>query len=86
MDNLTSGMGAYGCMNFPIVHINMVTSGLMKQGGVSYHYGPVICIKKLILRQKKSYGNSNTSPCKNIIFDQILEKETKILQGSIITL
>jgi hypothetical protein len=23
---------------------------------------------KSILRQKKDYGNSNTSPCKNIIF------------------
>jgi hypothetical protein len=45
MDNVTSGMGAYGCMNFPIVHINMVTSGLMKQGGVSHHCGPAICIK-----------------------------------------
>jgi hypothetical protein len=23
---------------------------------------------KIILRQKKNYGNSNISPCKNIIF------------------
>jgi hypothetical protein len=35
---------------------------------------------KSILRQKKNYGNSNISPCKNIIL-----KKTKILQH-IITL
>jgi len=27
---------------------------------------------KHILRQKKNYGNSNISPCKNTIFKQIL--------------
>jgi hypothetical protein len=27
---------------------------------------------KIILRQKKNYGNSNISPCKNIIFKRIL--------------
>jgi hypothetical protein len=27
---------------------------------------------KSILRQKKNYGNSNISPCKNIIFPQIM--------------
>jgi hypothetical protein len=37
-----------------------------------------------ILRPKKSYENSNISPCKNIIFKSPL-KETKILQD-IITL
>jgi hypothetical protein len=25
---------------------------------------------KIILRQKKNYGNSNISPCKNIIFQK----------------
>jgi len=30
---------------------------------------------KSILRQKKNYGNSNISPCKNIIFKKILEKK-----------
>jgi hypothetical protein len=30
---------------------------------------------KIILRQKKNYGNSNISPCKNIIFKKILEKK-----------
>jgi hypothetical protein len=39
---------------------------------------------KSILRQKKNYGNSNISQCKNIIFKNHL-KETKILQD-IITL
>jgi hypothetical protein len=40
---------------------------------------------KSILRQKKNYGNSNISPCKNIILKKNPLKETKILQG-IITL
>jgi hypothetical protein len=44
-------------------------------------------LKISILRQKKkNYGNSNISPCKNIIFfKKSSKKETKILQG-IITL
>jgi hypothetical protein len=33
-----------------------------------------------ILKKKKNYGNSNISPCKNIIFRKSLIKETKILQ------
>jgi hypothetical protein len=33
-----------------------------------------------ILRKKKNYGNSNISPCKNIIFRKSPIKETKILQ------
>jgi hypothetical protein len=37
-----------------------------------------------ILRQKKNYGNSNISPCKNIIYKKPLQ-ETKMLQD-IITL
>jgi hypothetical protein len=42
---------------------------------------------KSILRQKKNYGNSNISPCKNIIFFKKNPlKETKILQDIIITL
>jgi hypothetical protein len=43
---------------------------------------------KSILRQKKNYGNSNISPCKNILFIKNPLKETKILQryyNSIIT-
>jgi hypothetical protein len=38
-----------------------------------------------VLMQKKNYGNSYISPCKNIIFKKIPLKETKILQD-IITL
>jgi len=33
-----------------------------------------IYIKKGILREKKNYGNSNISPCKNIIFPKSLKK------------
>jgi hypothetical protein len=32
------------------------------------HCGLAIYILKVFLRQKKNYGNSNISPCKNIIF------------------
>jgi hypothetical protein len=39
--------------------------------GVS-HGGLAICIKRSISRQKKNYGNSNISLCKNIIFKKIL--------------
>jgi hypothetical protein len=39
---------------------------------------------KGILRQKKNYGNSNISPCKNIIFKKS-SKRNQILQD-IITL
>jgi hypothetical protein len=35
---------------------------------------------KNILRQKKNYGNSNISPCNNIIFKKNPLKETKLLQ------
>jgi hypothetical protein len=34
-------------------------------------------LKRVILRQKKNYGNSNISPCKNIIFKKFLEKKPK---------
>jgi hypothetical protein len=50
-----------------------------KTRGMS-HYGLAIYIKKSILRQKKNYGNSNISPCKNIIFKTNRLKKTKILQ------
>jgi hypothetical protein len=35
------------------------------------HCGLAVTLK-YILRQKKNYGNSNISPCKNIIFKKIL--------------
>jgi hypothetical protein len=36
------------------------------------HIVPLPFTLKSILRQKKNYGNSNISPCKNIIFPKIL--------------
>jgi hypothetical protein len=56
---------------------------LKKTRGVS-HCGLANYFKKSILRQRKNYGNSNNSPCKNIIFKNP-PKETKILRD-IITL
>jgi len=56
------------------------------------HYGLAIYNKKkYLLRQKKNYGNSNISPCKNIIFKKIFFKKKKLnqkynLQDIIITL
>jgi len=38
-----------------------------KQEGMS-HYGLAIYIKKYLKAQEDYYGNSNISPCKNIIF------------------
>jgi len=32
------------------------------------HHGLAIYIKNDLKKQKKNYGNSNISPCKNIIF------------------
>jgi hypothetical protein len=43
----------------------------IKQGGVS-HCGLAIYIKKDLKAKKKNYGNSNISPCKNIIFKNSL--------------
>jgi hypothetical protein len=51
-----------------------------KQG--VYHAVALPSALKIILWQKKNYGNSNISPCKNIILKSIL---SKILQD-IITL
>jgi hypothetical protein len=49
-----------------------------KQGGC--HIVALPFTLKRILRQKKNYGNSNISPCKNIILKKNPLKETKILQ------
>jgi hypothetical protein len=38
---------------------------------------------KSILRQKKSSGNSNILPCKNIIFKKSSKRKTKVLQDII---
>ncbi len=48
--------------------------------GVS-HYGLcAFALKSILRRQKKNYGNSNISPCQNLIFKKSSKKETKILQ------
>jgi hypothetical protein len=55
----------------------------LKQGVCHIVVLPFMHIKKSnILRQKKkNYGNSNISPCKNILFQKILKKEKpKIVQ------
>ncbi len=44
---------------------------LTKQQGVCHTVALPFKLKS-ILRQKKNYGNSNNSPCKNIIFKKIL--------------
>jgi hypothetical protein len=54
------------------------------RGHVNYTVALPFTLKS-ILRQKKNDGNSNISPCKNIIFKKNPLKETKILQD-IITL
>jgi hypothetical protein len=61
---------------------NIILKVKIKQGVC--HIVALLFALKLILRQKKNYGKSNISPCKNIIFKNPL-KETKILQD-IITL
>jgi hypothetical protein len=37
-------------------------------------------LKSILMQNKRNYGNSNISPCKNIIFKKTPPKETKILQ------
>jgi hypothetical protein len=59
---------------------------MMKAKEVFWHKGVCHTVAlpftlKSILRQKKNYGNSNISPCKNVIF----KKSSKIFQD-IITL
>jgi hypothetical protein len=39
--------------------------------------GLAISILKSVLRQKKTYGNSNISPCKNIIFKKKSSKRNQ---------
>jgi hypothetical protein len=62
----------FGVLRFSFVHLFIHPSNQQGAGCVS-HCGLVIYILKVcILRQKKKYGNSNISPCKNIIFKKIL--------------
>jgi hypothetical protein len=54
-----------------------IAKNVNKTRGVS-HYGLAIYIfLKSILRQKKNYGNSNISPCKNIVFKKSSKKHKK---------
>jgi hypothetical protein len=48
-----------------------------------FRVGTLAFTLKRILRQKKSYENSNISPSKNIIINKNPRIETKILQDSI---
>jgi len=52
--------------------------------GVCHNVVLPFTLKSILRRQKKNYGNSNISPCKNIIFKKKTPlKETKILQDII---
>jgi hypothetical protein len=44
--------------------------------------GPCPFTLKKYLRKKKNYGNSNISPCKNIISKKVLQKKPKSLKIS----
>jgi hypothetical protein len=59
--------------NTKLPNNNNNNNNKQKQRGVCVtHYGLAIYNKKkYLLRQKKNYGNSNISPCKNIIFKKI---------------
>jgi hypothetical protein len=67
------------------LHIQIVSLAYYLTRGVS-HYGLAIYIKKYLKAKEELYGDSNISPCKNIIFQKNPLKETKILQDIIITL
>jgi len=68
-----------------------VFSGLLFAFVSLWHLKQAVChtvalpfTLKRILRQKKNYGNSNISPCKNIlIFKKSFKTKTKIFQDSI---
>jgi len=48
--------------------------------GVSHTLALPFTLKRVILRQKKNYGNSNIPSCKNVMFKKSSKQETKILQ------
>jgi hypothetical protein len=48
-----------------------------RKGGVSLTLWPCHLHEKSILRQKKKYGNSNISPCKNILIFKISSKRNQ---------
>jgi hypothetical protein len=42
------------------------------------HIGPLpFAFKSILMKKKKTYGNSNISPCKNIIFKKNPPKENQ---------
>jgi hypothetical protein len=51
----------------PLKQHHKIEKTKTKTRGVS-HFGHAIYIKKYLKAKKKHYGNSNISPCKNIIF------------------
>jgi hypothetical protein len=55
----------------------------LKKQGVCHPVALPFTLKLSILRPKKNYGNSNISPCQNIIFKKILKKKSKILHDII---
>jgi hypothetical protein len=67
-----------GVLSSPKTYCIWCFSYYDKKGGLDC--GLAIHILKAILRQNKSYGNSNISPCKNIIF-----KKPKIFGDIIVT-
>jgi hypothetical protein len=54
-------------MNFCLKNLKKCINGGCVTRGVALPF-----TFKSILRQKKNYGNSNISPCRNIIFKKIL--------------
>jgi hypothetical protein len=70
----------------PTIQISMVSQNTTITRGVS-QCGLAIFTLKSILRQKKNYGNSSISPCKNIIFKKSSERNQNLSRyyNSIIT-
>jgi hypothetical protein len=51
-------------------------SGIAKQG-VCYTVALAFTLKSILRQKKKNYGNSNISPCKNIIFQKSSKRKPK---------
>jgi hypothetical protein len=65
-------------INPTTIQISMVSQNTIVTRGVS-QCGLAIFTLKSILRQKKNYGNSSISPCKNIIFKKSCKKKNQNL-------
>jgi len=57
----------------PIDKNNLLVDSFKQKQGVCHTMALPFTLKS-ILRQKKNYGNSNISPCKNIIFKKSSSK------------